>query len=181
MTVINESEMQFGDYSEADLFRIEKSDFYKQRCLPKGVKTCEFILFRRNTVYFVEAKKTSPNQINGATSKERKTNLEQYIEDIVNKMRDSLSMYTSILLKCHDINMLPQNLQVADFSKINLCFLLVIKDIQDSELPPLKEKFDKEFRRDFQIWNNLHFFIFNEQRAIKNNLVNNSTNNPVNR
>ena len=166
MVVIDESDMQFGEYPECDFFHIENSSFYRERCKPKGVKTCEFIIIKRNTIYFVEAKRTSPCQICVTPQ-----NSNQYVEEIVQKMRDSLSMYTSILLKCNDPNLIPQKLQVHDFSKIKICFLLVIKTINNSSLQPLKDKFDKEFRKDFQIWKGLQFFVFDEDRARKHSFV----------
>lgn len=112
MVVINESDMQFGDYPDDDIFNIEKSCFYKKRCLSNGVKTCEFILFKCDKVYFVEAKTTSPCPMNNHG------NVTRYVEEIVQKMRDSLSIYISTLLRCSDDNYLPKkNFKYTIFQK----------------------------------------------------------------
>ena len=42
MIAISESEMNFGDFDETNIFHIEKSRIYKE--LGTGIKTVEFIL-----------------------------------------------------------------------------------------------------------------------------------------
>lgn len=58
MKIITESEMNFGEYDEADLFYIEDSKIYKD--LGSGIKTVEFILkYNEKSIIFLEAKKSS--------------------------------------------------------------------------------------------------------------------------
>ena len=46
MIAISESEMNFGDFDETNIFHIEKSRIYKE--LGTGIKTVEFILKYKN-------------------------------------------------------------------------------------------------------------------------------------
>ena len=56
MKTIQESEMTFGKFDEADLFHIESSKIYKE--LGSGIKTVEFILkYDEDSIIFLEAKK----------------------------------------------------------------------------------------------------------------------------
>ena len=56
--VITESGMQFGKYTEEQVFPLEKSIQYTEKLMPNGIKSCEFILRRERKLYFVEAKST---------------------------------------------------------------------------------------------------------------------------
>lgn len=71
MVVIPESDMQFGEYREEDVFHIEKCEQYQHKLMPNGVKSCEFLLKRADTLYFVEAKTSCPNGNAAGTSKEK--------------------------------------------------------------------------------------------------------------
>lgn len=53
MINIRESEMNFGDFHEEDLFEIEKSELLKS--LGEGVKTVEFILFTDSLQVYMAA------------------------------------------------------------------------------------------------------------------------------
>ena len=49
MIAIAESEMNFGDFDETNIFHIEKSRIYKE--LGTGIKTVEFILkYKKDTI-----------------------------------------------------------------------------------------------------------------------------------
>lgn len=55
MKHVVESDMYFGDYLDENFFAIEDSALHQS--LGDGIKTVEFILFRKkNKVFFVEAK-----------------------------------------------------------------------------------------------------------------------------
>lgn len=60
MVTISESDMRFGEYREEDVFYIEKCKQYQNNLMPNGVKSCEFVLKRADTLYFVEAKTSCP-------------------------------------------------------------------------------------------------------------------------
>lgn len=65
--IISESDMQFGEYEQEQIFQLEKSSQYTKKLRPNGIKSCEFILRRDNKLYFVEAKKSCPMQIEADT------------------------------------------------------------------------------------------------------------------
>ena len=48
MVVIRESDMCFGEYTEEQVFVIEKSTQYYEKLRPNGIKSCEFILRRED-------------------------------------------------------------------------------------------------------------------------------------
>ena len=75
MKTIQESEMNFGKFDEADLFHIENSKIYKE--LGSGIKTVEFILkYDEDSIIFLEAKKSCPNIENRYESEEKEQKFE---------------------------------------------------------------------------------------------------------
>ena len=165
MVVINESDMRFGEYSEEDVFYIEKSTQYENKLWPNGVKSCEFILKRDNTLYFIEAKTSCPNQITAESSEEKRKKYNAYIADITDKMRHSLALYANILLKRHDAAGVPNNLLEMDLSAKRIKLVLVVKNAEKVWLPPLKEKLDKKMKQEAKIWKFSDFYVINEESA----------------
>lgn len=165
MVVINESDMRFGEYSEEDVFYIEKSTQYENKLKPNGVKSCEFILKRDNTLYFIEAKTSCPNQITAESSEEKRNKYNAYIADITDKMRHSLALYANILLKRHDAAGVPNNLLEMDLSAKRIKLVLVVKNAEKVWLPPLKEKLDKKMKQEAKIWKFSDFYVINEESA----------------
>lgn len=51
--IIRESGMEFGEYDENQVFRIEASEKYTKSLRQNGIKSCEFILRRGNNLYFI--------------------------------------------------------------------------------------------------------------------------------
>lgn len=165
MVVINESDMCFGEYSEENVFYIEKSTQYENKLKPNGVKSCEFILKRANTLYFIEAKTSCPNQITADSLEEKKTKYDEYIKGIKEKMLHSLALYANILLKRHDTAGVPNNLLETDLSAKQIKLVLVVKNAEKVWLAPLKEKLDKELKQEAKIWKFTDFYVINEESA----------------
>ena len=46
--IIPESDMEFGEYKENQVFHIEESRQYTEKLRQQGVRCCEFILLRSN-------------------------------------------------------------------------------------------------------------------------------------
>lgn len=69
------SDIWFGDFDDADCFRIENSNLYQKSMKPHGIKTAEFFLLRSvNThcmrkILVIEAKKTLAAKDTDAFSK----------------------------------------------------------------------------------------------------------------
>ena len=171
MVIIDESDMHFGEYSEEDVFYIEKSDQYQNNLRGNGVKSCEFILKKADTLYFVEAKSSCPNQIAADSPKEKREKYNEYIADIIDKMRHSLALYANILLKRHDATGISNNFLETDLSAKRIKLVLVVKNAEEMWLIPLKEKLDKELKREAKIWKFTDFYVINEERARKKRFV----------
>ena len=170
MKLINESGMKFGPYPEEDLFQIEKSTQYTSRLMSKGIKSCEFIIRRGKRILFVEAKTSNPKSIDGDGPVEKKINYESYIDDIVTKMRESLDIYFSILLKKSNQDDVGSNLRCANLNDREIRFVLVIKNAKKEWLPPLQEKLQKQLSHCNRIWK-ADTFVINEEMALEKGLV----------
>ena len=153
MVTISESDMRFGEYREEDVFYIEKCEQYQNNLMPNGVKSCEFVLKRADTLYFVEAKASCPNQITADSTEEKRKKYNEYIAEITDKMRHSLSLYANILLKRHDAIGVPEALLETDW------------------LIPLTDKLNKELKRESKIWKFADFYVINEERARQKHFV----------
>lgn len=171
MIVIKESGMRFGEYDEKDVFYIEKSDEYQKKLMPNGVKSCEFILKKDNVIYFVEAKTTCPNEITANTPDEKIRKYHEYIEDIMDKMRDSLALYASVLLKRHEMADIPADMLSPDLSGQRIKLVLVVKNAEDAWLIPLKDKLSKVLKHDSRIWKFEEIYVINEKRAREKHFV----------
>ena len=165
MVVIEESDMRFGEYSPEDVFRIEKCSVYKHYLNPIGFKTCEFVLRRNKSLYFVEAKESSPHEIEANTPEERTEKYHEYIQDIVCKMRDSLALYASILLKRHENESLPQNLAAQDWSCTEINCLLVVKKAEKAWIVDLRDKLNSAIKKERRSWKIKDFYVLNEAQA----------------
>lgn len=67
-----------------------------------GVRSCEFLLLKNEMLFFIEAKKTCPNHLEASSTEEKRKKYEEYVNDIVQKMKDSLMLYTNIVLHRYD-------------------------------------------------------------------------------
>ena len=170
MVTIEESEMSFGIYADDSVFHIEKSPQYKEKLMPNGVKTCEFILSRDRSVYFVEAKKSCPNQISEESPSEKREKYHEYIKDITDKARHSISLYASILLERHPTDGVPKCLLSKDTSQIEFKFVLVVKDAEKEWLVPLQEKLSDELSAERRIWK-FSLFVLTEDVARKKRFI----------
>lgn len=132
MKIITESEMNFGEYDEADLFYIEDSKIYKD--LGSGIKTVEFILkYNEKSIIFLEAKKSCPNVANRYESKDKEQKFEEFFSHVTEKFLASLQIYLAALLeRFADISEVGTALQSVDSMRnIQMKFVLVIKDAVD--------------------------------------------------
>lgn len=132
MKIITESEMNFGKFDEEALFHIEDSKIYKD--LGSGIKTVEFILkYDRNSILFLEAKKSCPNAANRYESEEKEQKFEEYYSSITEKFVASLQIYlAAIMEKYSDTSEVGAELRSVDSMKeIQLKFILVVKNAKD--------------------------------------------------
>lgn len=171
MVTISESDMRFGEYREEDVFYIEKCEQYQNNLMPNGVKSCEFVLTRADTLYFVEAKTSCPNQITADSTEEKRKKYNDYIAEITDKMRHSLALYANILLKRHDAIGVPEALLETDLSEKKIKLVLVVKNAKTDWLIPLTDKLNKELKRESEIWKFADFYVINEECARQKHFV----------
>lgn len=170
--IIEESGMRFGEYPDNMVFYIEKSPQYQIHLMSNGIKTCEFILLKDLALWFIEAKKSCPNQISEDTAEEKIEKYNEYINDITTKMRHSLALYASILLVRHGVEGISQEMLENKLSgqDVYINIILVVKEAESEWLIPLKEKLEKELGRERRIWK-AKLFVINEEQARKKHLV----------
>lgn len=168
---IVESEMKFGPFLASQVFRIEKDSTYTSSFQSHGIKTCEFILRKDGKLYFVEAKKSCPNYSEAKTSDEKRKKYEEYVRDISQKMRDSLNLYTSMLLKVNQSVGIPNDLKILDWENLQIRFVLVVKNAQSEWLAPYQDIFREYLRNEMKIWNVPLFAVITEQKAREKKLI----------
>ena len=169
--VILESDMKFGEYKENQVFRLETSIQYTKRLKSNGIKSCEFVLRRGRKLYFVEAKKSCPKQIQASTSEEKKEKYYEYIEEIVLKMKHSLALYSNILLQRYEADGVSELLRRPDLSEVQIVLVLVVKNAEKEWLIPFQDVIRYKLKDEREIWKVSNVFIINEETARKKHLV----------
>lgn len=169
---ITESGMEFGEYNEANVFRIEKSSPYKM-IRSQGVSCCEFILLRNDKLFLIEAKASCPHaaRSNCPTRTEPKNSerTEDFVRKITKKMRHTLEFYSSVLLKRQPQNgltdlMREKGLQVKEINPV------VVINTNGSGWkidPELQTKLQNAFKPESQIWKSRPIQIINDVTARK--------------
>ncbi|MCC8103583.1 MAG: hypothetical protein LIP11_15460 [Clostridiales bacterium] len=168
---IHESGMSFGEYDDNQVFQIEKSRQYTEKLMQSGIKSCEFVLRREEKLYFVEAKTTCPRQIEADSPEEKKWKYQEYINDIVLKMRHSLILYANILLDRYADEGVPEKLMEKDLSDVEIRLVLVVKNAEKAWLEPFVEVFNKALHDELKIWKIPCVMVINELTARKKGLV----------
>ena len=168
---ILESDMQFGEYTEEQVFHLEKSTQYVRKLRPNGIKSCEFILRRDSELFFVEAKLTCPKQIIADTPEEKRIKYNAYVQDIILKMRHSLTLYANILLQRYEADNVSELLRQTDMSGLKVVLVLVIKNAEKEWLIPFQDMLRRELKDERKIWKISDVFIINEETARKKHLV----------
>lgn len=166
---IVESDMQFGEYKEEQVFQIEKSEQYTKKLRQQNVRCCEFILLRSNKLYFIEAKASYPNPQNAKSSDEKKAQYLKDIQEITEKMRHSLNLYANILLNRYSQEGVSDVMKNVENLEIRL--ILIIKNAKETWLAPLQDVFRKELKVEMRIWKITDFFILNEEMARKKHFI----------
>lgn len=169
--IIQESDMQFGKYKEQEVFQLEKSRQYMEKLRPNGVKSCEFILRRKNRLYFIEAKKSCPRQIMADTPEEKRKKYKEYVYDIVLKMRHSLSLYANILLERYVTEGVPELLREKDLSQLEIRLVLVVKNAEKEWLVPFQDVFRNMLQDELKIWKIPSFSVINETTAREKHFI----------
>lgn len=169
--IIEESGMRFGEYEDNQVFQMETCEQYTKSLRENGIKSCEFILRRGKKLYFFEAKSSCPRQIVGDIppdeKEQKKKAYDEFIEEIVLKMRHSLSLYGSILLKRFPQENVPANLADADLSNRLIYLVLVInpKEGDWKPEPELQDDLRLHLKDEMRIWKIQSLFVITQQEA----------------
>ena len=167
----NDFERKFGPYPDGHCFEIESSAILKKindkAKQGEGVKIAEFLLLRtangKASISIIEAKSSSPQ------------NTDEYINDVQEKLSNSLSLFISIYLQRHHNG----NSELSDFFKqtelSNVIFILIlaIQNCEKSRLPPMQDKLKKALKKTARIWNiDINsVIVLNEAGAKKHGLI----------
>lgn len=117
----------------------------------EGVQIAEFLLLilenELPTIWIIEAKSSSPQPGN-------EIDFDSYIDEIRNKLSNSLSLFFALYLKRHPASEseLPENFQQKNISVANFNLVLIIKDHKDEWLTPIREALSKKLKPTLKIW-----------------------------
>lgn len=168
---IEESGMTFGYYDKNMVFVIESWDEYVHHLKPNGVNTVEFILMRKDSIFFIEAKTSTPDYHNYKNSKQKTLKYNEYVESIVKKFTDSVSLYMSILLKRTIQNGVPDEFLKDSCANSEFVLILVVKNGFEDSLRHYKEKFEYQLKPMMKTWNINKIFVIDEQTAKNKGIV----------
>ncbi len=181
MTAIIESKMIFGFYPAKNCFRIENSStikkINKKAKKADGVKVAEFLLLEKKNgkeiILVIEAK-TNPPPLD-----ETLPRLKDFIEDVKQKLSNSLALFIAIYLNRHTSTMteLSENFEQLELSQVDFLFVLVIKNCKKRETQKIQECLQTSLKQTIKIWNlslnpkTPSIIVLNEQKAINLGLI----------
>lgn len=165
----NDFERLFGPYPDGHCFEIENCQTHKKindkaKNKDEGLKIAEFLLLETHankiSISIIEAKSSSPQEH------------DNYIDDIKEKLTNSLSLFMAIYLGRHDEPGISNLFREADISKIDFKMILAIQNYPDS-LRPLQDKLKNSLKKTALIWNiDLNsVIVVNEAGARKHGLI----------
>jgi hypothetical protein len=163
-----ESGMKFGPFCSESLLQIEKVPQYTE--IQHGMHISEFIYYDKdkNRIISLEAKTTAPNP-NSQNVEDPKAKFQEYINDIKEKFENSLDLYVNMALKKE----VPMGFKDIDYKKIDIYFILVIKNHEKVWLKDVKDALEmavKKAHRTNKIWN-CKVLVINEEIAKRNHIV----------
>lgn len=168
----NDFERLFGPYPNGHCFEIENCQAHKKvndkaRNKDEGLKIAEFLLLEiqanKITISIVEAKSSAPQ------------NCDTYIDEVKEKLINSLSLFLAIYLHRHEEPEIPNLFKEIDISEVKFKMILVIQNHPDS-LDHLQSKLKNALKKTVRIWNiDLNsVIVINEAGARKHGLIKNA-------
>ena len=136
--IIEESEMRFGKYPDNSVFHLESSDQYTKSLRQNKVRSCEFVMLRkkksRKRLIFVEAKRSLPEDYAADTEEKASTLYQEFIQEITEKFRHSLHLFSGILLGVQGQDGVPSDLLINDLKEYDFQIVLVVKTAKQERL-----------------------------------------------
>lgn len=120
-------------------------------------------------MYFVEAKKSCPNRMQRESSEEKRKKYNEYIQDIVTKMKHSLNLYANILMERYSIDDVPETMR--NLKDIDIRLVLILKNAEIGWLIEYQNVFRRELQNEMRIWKIPDFLILNEEQARKKHFI----------
>lgn len=156
----NESGMNFilDNYS----YIMEDDTFYKKMSSKFGTKDVDFIIKRGNKLLFVEAKTSSPQE------------LEDYITEIVVKFIDSLFIFTGIVLnrKNTQPSIITPEMNKVSHLKGSMQLVLIIKNAEELHLRPIRDSLQSKLRKIIKMYSlESSVIVMNETQSKKKNFI----------
>lgn len=156
----NESGMNFilDNYS----YVMEDDTFYRKMSSKFGTKDVDFIIKRKNKLLFVEAKTSSPQE------------LEDYIADIVVKFIDSLFIFTGIVLnrKNTQSTIITSEMNKISHLKGSMQLVLIIKNAEELHLRPIRDSLQSKLRKIIKMYSlESSVLVMNEALSRKKNFI----------
>ncbi|MFI3327378.1 MAG: hypothetical protein R3Y35_14590 [Clostridia bacterium] len=171
-----ESGMNFSCLNQDNCIYIEKSDLVKK--MDQKVHIVEYIYKENNDLIFIEAKTSSPKQLQIPIEIKKLDKTETviypspYIREICEKLTSSLNLFVSANLKIQD-DKEKEIVNFIDFSNIQLYhfkFYLVIKNSEKKWLLDVQLALEKFLREQMKIWK-IEVKVINEEIAKQYKLI----------
>lgn len=169
--------MTFGPFPVGHCYYIEKSQTLKEinKHVRKGegIRIAEFLLLKnqnnRTIVSIIEAKTSSPQPKSG-------NNYDGYINEIKEKLANSLALFISFYLQCHPTGNLelPEHFKHLEIAGLHFEMILVVKNSKEDWLIPIHDDLKKALKPTLNLWNlsPTAVKVFNEELARAQQLVN---------
>lgn len=182
---ITESDLEFGEYDEAKVFHIEESKQHKELNISfqsnegdkKGLSTCEFVLLRNGALCFIEAKSSCPRALRENLSEEdkakKKEDYDRFVREISEKMKDSIELFGTILLKRHEQTGLSEEMYEAGLvgSQIKPIVVVNTKGAGWNPDPEVQDSIRGKLGPITKMWNMRPILIINEIKAREKHLI----------
>ena len=160
MVSITESGVNFGDFSEEDLYKIEHSQGHLS--LGEGFKMVEFTYLREQDLFVLEAKSSIPKA-------ESQPDYDNFWDEIFEKFENALLLQIMGFLKRNPSveQELPNNHKSIQWQTTIINLRLVIPKVPTQYLPPITDKFRQRLSKIKKLWNikDTNIFVLNEEKA----------------
>ena len=164
------SDMKFKDFGADNCFLIEESRLYKNSLKTRGFKTVEFVAFipanqaEDSKLVFVEAKTTLRQE-------SAKPEFEKEINGISQKFIDALQIVCGLWHGGrNDKVSLPANFALFRDRGKKIVFVLVVKNIEETNLFNVKSAILSKLHRESILWK-FELIVLSEKLAMGENLV----------